>query len=85
MVYRPTDRERQRYLVYAGVDPMPTFTKLFGVFGEARAGAQRIAPTVIRVTSDTVDMLRAAIALTPGSHSVRISASYTAVKTNKTQ
>jgi hypothetical protein len=72
MAYRPTDRERQRYVVYEGADPLPTFRTLYGVHGEADAGLQRHGPGVIRTTATGVDRVRAAIALTPGCHSVRV-------------
>jgi hypothetical protein len=72
MVYKPTDRERQRYIVYTGTNPLPTFTKLFGTHGIAAAGLQ-LRGNTIRTTSAYIDHVKAAICLTPGCQSVRVS------------
>jgi hypothetical protein len=75
MSYRQADRERQRYLTYEGNDPLPLFEKLFGAHGLARAGVQRHGLGVIRTTAQGVHQVRAAIALTPGCRSTRVTTS----------
>lgn len=75
MAYRQADRERQRYLTYAGVDPIPVFTKLFGVHGLAEAGIQRHGPGVLRTTATGLHKLKAAITLTSGCRSTRVTTS----------
>ncbi len=81
MVYKPTDRERQRYVVYEGSDPVPTFMTLFGVMGASDAGMQRRASNVIRVVSDAVDRVKAAIALTQGCRSIRVTSTLNTART----
>lgn len=75
MAYRQADRERQRYLTYVGADPLPVFTKLFGAHGLADAGVQRHGPGVLRTTATGVHRLKAAIALTNGCRSTRVTTS----------
>ncbi len=75
MVYRQTDRERQRYVTYEGPDPCPTFRALYGAMGGAQAGLQRQGPGVLRTTAGSVHNVRAAIALTLGCRSVRVGTS----------
>jgi hypothetical protein len=75
MAYRQADRERQRYLTYAGADPMPVFTKLFGTHGVAEAGIQRQGVGVLRTTATGLHRLKAAITLTSGCRSTRVTTS----------
>ena len=76
-MYKPTDRERQRYVTYAGPSPLPTFKALFGVVGQAEAGLQEKAPGLLRTTARGVDAVKAAIALTPGARSISVRANIT--------
>jgi hypothetical protein len=76
MVYRPTDRERQRYITFTGPNPLQTFRTLFGVHGEAEAGIQ-LHGNVIRTTSAHVQRVRAAICLTPGCRTHTVTSSIT--------
>lgn len=79
MAYTATDRERQRYLVIAGPDPTQTFERLFGVFGLAKAGLERHAG-VLRCNAESVEGVRAAVALTPGARTTLVTSSITKAK-----
>jgi len=78
MVYKPTDRERQRYITYTGTSPLPVFQQLFGAMGIAAAGIQQLAENKLRVNADHVDRVKAAICLTPGSRSIKVTGSLNA-------
>ena len=80
MVYRPTDRERQRYVRYAGINPLKTFEALFGIMGLAVAGLQSRGDSVLRVNATHVDHVKAAIALTAGCRSVSVKSNITKAK-----
>lgn len=85
MVYKPTDRERQRYVVCTG-DPTPVFKRLFGEHGVARAGLQRrggIFGGVLRVNADSVERVRAAASLTCGCKTLLVTSSLTKARTVK--
>lgn len=77
MVYKPTDRERQRYVTYSGSNPLPTYRTLFGVHGEAAAGIQERGRNTIRINNTHVDKLKTAICLTAGSRSVSVKSNIT--------
>jgi hypothetical protein len=76
-MYKPTDREQQRYLQYDGANPVPAFMRLFGTYGAAAAGLQERNERVVRVNAQSLDKLRAAVCLTPGSRSVHVRANIT--------
>ncbi len=79
MAYTATDREQQRYLVFSGPNPLPTYERLFGIMGRAHAGIE-VHGSVIRCTAQGVDSLRTAVALTPGAKTIRVTSSITKAK-----
>ena len=67
--FRPTLKERKRYVVYEPADDTQVtnaFKELFGIRGVARAGVQSVETdnnkSILRVAHTSVDELKAAIA-----------------------